>query len=154
MPKPAASSAELGEVLRRTVDAAEAERRDVGADEDPRRPELVHQLELAPRPVEPAGALRLGHALEVPERLEGDDLEAVVAHHPADLGRRAVRGEHVGLEDLDALEAGGGDRRQLLGEAAAERDGGDREPHASSLATARAAPRASRPGAGKPKNSR
>ena len=51
--------------------------------------ELVHQLELALRPLEAARALRLGHALEVAERLEGDDLEPVVAHHAA----RSPRGE-------------------------------------------------------------
>ena len=53
--------------------------------------ELVHQRELALRPLEAARALRLGHALEVAERLEGDDLEAVVAHHAADLGAASPR---------------------------------------------------------------
>ena len=121
----------LAQVRRRPVDAAERRRRDVRADEDAAGAELVHQLELAPRPLEPARALRLGHALEVAERLEGDDLEAVVADHAADLRRRALVRQHVGLEDLDALEAGAGDRRELLGERAAERHGGDGELHGS-----------------------
>ncbi len=97
--------AQFAQVVGRPVDAAERQRRDVGADQDARGPELVHQRELAPRPLEAARALRLGHALEVAERLEGDDLEAGVAHHPADLGGRAVMRQHVGLEDLHALEA-------------------------------------------------
>ena len=124
--------AELAEIVRGPVDAAERYRRDVGADEDPPGAELVHQRELAPRALETAAALRFGHALEVAERLEGDDLEAVVADHGADLLRRAFVGEDVGLENLHALEAGGGDGAQLLGERAAERDRGDGELHDAS----------------------
>jgi hypothetical protein len=38
----------------------------------------------------------------------------VVADHAPDLGRRAVEGEEIVLEDLDAVEAGRSDRRKLL----------------------------------------
>ena len=41
-------------------------------------------------------------------------VEAVIADHAADLGGRAVEGEKIVLEDLDAVEPGGGDRRELL----------------------------------------
>ena len=83
--------AELAQVRRRPVDAAERRRRDVGADEDAAGAELVHQRELAPGALEAARALRLGHALEVAERLEGDDLEPVVADHAADLAPASPR---------------------------------------------------------------
>ena len=106
--------AELAEIGGRAVDAAERQRRDVGADEHQIGAELAHQVELALGAVEGARALRLRQALEIAERLEQRDLEAVVADHPADLGRRAVEGQEVVLEDLDAVEAGRRDRRELL----------------------------------------
>ena len=125
--------AHRAQVLGRAVDAALRRGRDVGADEDTVGAELGHQPELAPRALETARALRLGHALEVAERLEGDDVEAVVADDPPDLARRGLVRQHVGLEDLDPLEAGAGDGGELLGQRAAERDGGDGKPHASSV---------------------
>ena len=38
----------------------------------------------------------------------------MVAHHPADLGRRSVEGEEIVLEDLDPVEAGGRDGGELF----------------------------------------
>ena len=125
-------AAQIAQVVRRPVDAAEAERRDVGADEDGASAQIVHQSEFALRPFETTGALRLGHSLEIAKRLEGDDLEAVVAHHRGDLGGSALVRKHVGLENLDAFETGRSDRGQLLGQAAAQRDSGDGESHVSS----------------------
>ena len=106
--------AKLAEIVGGAVDAAQRERRDVGADQHQVRAELLHQVELALGPVEGARTLRLGHAFEIAERLEQRDLQAMIAHHPADLARRAVEGEKIVLEDLDAVEAGRGDRRELL----------------------------------------
>ena len=124
--------AERAQVGGGAVDAAERDGGGVRADQDQVGAELAHQVELALGPVEGAGALRLGHALEVAERLEEVELEAGVADHAADLARGGVVGEEVGLEDLDAVEAGGGDGGELLGEVAADRDGGDRCLHGAS----------------------
>ena len=121
--------AELAEIGGGAVDAAQRERRDVGADQHQVGAELLHQVELALGAVEGARALRLGHALEIAERLEQRDLQAVIADHAADFARRAVEGEEIVLEDLDAVEAGRGDRRELLAQIAADRHGGDRGLH-------------------------
>ena len=86
----AGALAELGKVGRGAVDAADAVRRDVGADQQQVAAQLLHQVELALRAGEGAGALVAGHALEVAERLEGDDLHAEVGHH-AGARRRACR---------------------------------------------------------------
>src|SRR3546814_12476041 len=67
--------------------------------------------------------------LEIAERLEHRDLQAVVAHHAADLLRRPVEGEEVGLEDLDAVEARRRDGGKLLVEIATARYRRDRGLH-------------------------
>src|SRR3546814_4287226 len=85
------------------------------------RDELLHKIELVLGAVERAFALRLGQALEIAERLEHRGLQAVVAHHAADLLRRPVEGEEVGLEDLDAVEARRRDGGKLLVEIATDR---------------------------------
>ena len=100
---------ELIEVRGRAVDAAEAFRRHVGAHHQEIAAELLHQVELALRPREGALALVGRHALEIAERLECDDVEAEILDHAAHVDGRAVEGEKVVLEDLDALEAGGRD---------------------------------------------
>src|SRR5690606_3461683 len=82
--------------------------------------------------VESAGALRLRQTLEVAERLEQQNLQPVVAHQPAGVARRAIEGEEIVLEDLDAVEAGGRDGGQLLGEIAADRYRCDGRAHALS----------------------
>ena len=110
----AGALAELAEIVGRAVDPAERLRRDVGADQHQVGAELLHQVELALRPVEDAAAMRLRHALEVAERLEEGDLQPMVAHHRADLGRRAIERQEVVLEDLDAVEPGRCNRGKLL----------------------------------------
>ena len=121
--------AERAEILRRPVDAAERDRRDVGADQHEVGAELLHHVELALGAVERPRALRLRQAFEVAERLEQRDGEAGVPHHAADVARRAVEGEEIVLEDLDAVEARGRDGRELLDEIAADRNGRDRGLH-------------------------
>ena len=115
------------------IDAAERDRRGVRADEDQVGAELAHQVELALGTVEGAAALGLGHSLEIAERLEEGKLQPRVADHGADLGRGGVVGQEVGLEDLDALEASGGNGGELLAEVTADRDGGNGCLHAASL---------------------
>ena len=119
----------LVEIGRGAVDAAERERRDVAAHEQHVGAELGHHVEFALGAVEGAFALRVRHALEIAERLQCDKLQAEVTDALADIGRRAVEGQQIVLENLDALKARGRDRLQLLGEAAADRDGCDRGQH-------------------------
>ncbi len=121
--------AELLEIVGGPVDAAECGRRDVGADQHEVGAQLAHQVELALGPVEGARTLRLRHSLEIAERLEQRDLQPMIPDHPPDLGRAAVEGEEIVLEDLDAVEAGRSDRRELLAQIAADRHGGDRGLH-------------------------
>ena len=108
--------AKFAEILGGAVDAAERHRRDVGADQHQIGAELLHDVELALGAIEGAAALRLGQAFEIAKRLEQGDREPGVAHHPADLARRSVEGEEVVFENLDAVEAGRGDGRQLFRE--------------------------------------
>ena len=111
------------------VDAAERMRRDGGADQHEVRPEVCHDVELAHGAVESLGAERLGQSLEITERLKQADRHAAVAHHLAHVARRMVEGHEILLEDLDAVEAGTGDRGDLVGQVAAERHGRDRRLH-------------------------
>ncbi len=113
--------AERMKISRGTVDAAEALRRDVGADEQQIAAELRHEIELAFGAREVALASLRRHALEIAERLKRDDLKPEIGDHRADFGRRTVERQQIVLEDFDALEAGIGNRRELLGEIAAER---------------------------------
>ena len=66
---------ELMKVGRGPVDASKRFGRDVAADHQQIASELLHDIELALGPREDLGPLRLGHALEVAEGLEGDRLE-------------------------------------------------------------------------------
>ena len=121
--------AERAKIGRGAIDAAEALRRHVGADEKEIAAELGHQVELALGAGENAFAAHRRHALEVAERLEGDDLEPEIGDPLAHVGRRAVERQQIGLEDLDALEAGGRNGVELLGQIPAERHGCDRQFH-------------------------
>ncbi len=133
---PACPLAELMEVRRGAVDAAEAFRRDVRAHQQKVAAQLLHQIEFALGAGKHALALVRRHALEVAERLEGDGLEPEVRDQLADAGGRAVERQQVVLEDLDALEAGSRDRVQLLGQAAAQRHRRNRQFHRHPLLSA------------------
>src|SRR3546814_16089116 len=89
----------------------------------------MQKIELLRAAVDRAFALRHGQALEIAERLEHRDLQAGVAHHAADLLRRPVEGDEVGLEDLDADEARRRDGGKLLVEIATDRYRRDRGLH-------------------------
>jgi hypothetical protein len=127
------------EIRSSPVDAAERDRRHIGADQHEIGAEFLHHIELALGAIEGPRALRLRQALEVAERLEQRDLEPGLAHHAADLPGRSVEGEEIVLEDLDAVEARGGNGRKLLDEIAADRNGRDRGLH---IALSRAPKRA------------
>ena len=77
---------------------------------------------------EHAGAQGLGQALEVAERLVEADRETQVGGRSAHLGRRPRRGDEVGLEQLDLVEAGGRGGGELLLQRAAEAHRRDRPP--------------------------
>ena len=64
-------------------------------------------------------------ALHVAHGLEQVDGQTEVGAPPGHLGRRQRARDEVVVEDLYAVEAGAGDRVQLVGEQAAQRDGGD-----------------------------
>ena len=125
--------AERMKVVGGAADAAEALRRHVGAHQQEVAAELRHQVELALGAGEVALAKLGRHALEVAERLKGDDVEAEIGGAAAHVAGRAVEREEIGLEDLDALEARRGDRLELFIEVAAQRDRCDRQFHDQAL---------------------
>ena len=118
--------AQFAEIGGRAVDAAERGRRDIAADQHQVGLQFLHQVELALGAGEVAGALRLRHALEITEWLEGADRKPEIPAHLADVARAAAERQQIVLENLDGVEAGGGDRAQLFVERAAERNRGDR----------------------------
>ena len=125
----AGALAELAEVGGGAIDAALRVGRDVAADHHQVAAELAHQVELALGAREGAAALRLRHALEIAERLECDDLQAERGDHARDVARRAVKRQQIAFENFHAGEARGGDRFELFGQSAAERNRCDRGLH-------------------------
>jgi hypothetical protein len=114
---------------RGAIDAAEALRRHVGADEKKIAAEFAHQVELALGAGEDALAALRRHALEVAKRLKGDDLEPEIGDPLAHLGGRALERQQIGLEDFDTPKPGGRNGVELVGQIAAERHGCDRQFH-------------------------
>ena len=110
--------------------------RDAAADEQERRAEPAHQLELAPRPLERLGARRLRQALEIAKRLQRDDLEPERGRERLHVLRPAVEIGQVVLEQLDALKARLGRGRELLAQRSRHADRGDRSLHLSPPASA------------------
>ncbi len=102
------------------VDAAESKRRDVGTDQHQVGAKFLHHIEFALGALEGARALWLRKALEIAKRLKQRDGQAVIAHHAADFGRRAVESKEIVLEDLDAIKARCRDRGKLLAKVAAD----------------------------------
>ncbi|MNE21258.1 hypothetical protein D3C80_1144110 [compost metagenome] len=98
---------------------------DVAAHQHQVGAQLLHQVELALGAVEVALQAVAAHALEIAERLEQGDLQTQVGRQLAYLARTAAVVEQVVLEDLHAVEAGGGDGLEFFRQGAAERDGGD-----------------------------
>jgi hypothetical protein len=109
------------------------QRRGVGAAQHQRRAHGFHQVELALGALQAAAELRLGHALEVAERLVQVDRQAQVGDDAAQLGGRALEVDEVGLEQLDAVEARGRNGFEFLAKGAAERHGGDGAVHGGGL---------------------
>ena len=120
--------AELVEIGRGAVDAAEAVGRDVASTPAAGRSRApasgrtcarrARRRASRCRPACPRNRGTAGSAMM---------FEPEVADQLAHVGGRAVERQQVVLEDLDALETCRRDRLELLGEAAAQRDRGDRQ---------------------------
>jgi hypothetical protein len=106
--------------------------RDVRADQHGVGAELFHHVELGLGAAQVA--VQLGDRFEVAERLIEVDAQAECLRAVADLGGRERRTDQVGLEDLDAVEAGRGGGLELGVERSAQADGGDRAAHQTSTA--------------------
>jgi len=115
-----------GEVGRGARVVRRRQRRGVAAHQQQIGAERLHHVELALGAIHVAGALHLRHRLEIAERLVDLDGQPEFLADRAHVGGGAVEREQIGLEHLDAVEAGGGGRLQLLRQRAAERDGRDR----------------------------
>ncbi len=100
----AARSPNAFEVCRCTVDAAERSGGHVAANQQQACSQVLHQVELAFGTIEIAAPQRLGHALEIPERLERANLEMQIFAEFRDIARAARIGNQVGLEDFDGAE--------------------------------------------------
>ncbi len=88
--------------------------RDAAADEEQRRSEPAHELELAPGTLEGLAAGRLRQPFEVAKRLQRDDLEAERAGQRTNVLGPAVEIGEVVLEDLHGLKTGLGRGAKLL----------------------------------------
>ena len=104
-------------------------RGDVAADQHRVDAEPLHEPELRPRPAQDSGELLLGDALGVAERLVEVQGQPEPRGQGDDLLRAGRRRDQVGLEDLDAVETRLRAGVQLLGQGAAQADGGDRGAH-------------------------
>ena len=120
----------FAQVGRRPVDAAQRIRRDVAADHQQVAAQFFHHVELALGARERLRTLRFRQALEVAEGLKRHRLEPRAFDEPSGLARRAVERQEVVLEDFDALEPRAGDGLDLLRQAAAQTDRGNRRTHA------------------------
>ena len=121
--------AEFAEVGRRAVDAAERDRRDVAADQQQISAQFLHQVELALGASEIPRTLRLGHALEIPERLVGADRKPEIGAERGDVPGPPVEAKQVIFEDFDRVKFGVCDGSQFFFQRSTERDGGDRACH-------------------------
>ena len=104
-------------------------RQGVGAAQHQGRAQFLHQVELALGALQGAGESDVGQAFHVAQGLVEVDRQSQIRRDAAQLGRRALEMDEVGLEQFDAVEAGGRDGLQLLAQGAAERDGGNGTVH-------------------------
>src|SRR5690606_18422857 len=91
--------------------------------------QLLHQVELALGAVEVLLQAVAAAALEIAKRLEQGDGDAKIGAHLADLTGAAGVVQKIVLEDLDAVETGGGNGFELFRQGTAQGHGGDRTLH-------------------------
>ena len=123
---------EQAQVVDEDLPVAEGVAGDVAAHQHQVGAQLLHQVELALGAVEVALQTVAAATLEVAKRLEQGDGQAQVGGQLAHFARTGAVVEQVVLEDLHAVEAGGGDRLELFRQGSAERDGGNGTVHESS----------------------
>ena len=99
---------------------------DVRADAEKAGAEFGHQVEFAAGALDVAGALRLGHRLEIAQRLQRDDGEAEIVGHLAHVARLAAEEGEIVLENFDGAETGTGGGGELGFQCPAHGDRGDR----------------------------
>jgi hypothetical protein len=116
----------LGQVMRRARGIVDRLFRDVRAQAKQSRPQFVHEVEFARRPLEIARADRIGHRLEIAHRLQGDDLEAEIGGHRPRLAWFAAEKGQVIFKDFDSAKARLGGGRELGLECATHAHRGDR----------------------------
>ena len=119
--------AEFAKIRRRAIDAAQRCGRDIAAHQQQVGAELLHQVEFPRGALEIPSALRLGGMPSKSRKgWNAEIFRPRSAQKRADVARRAVEGEKIGLEDFDRGEAGVRDGAQLFIERAAEGNRGDR----------------------------
>ena len=105
---------ELVELFGEPVDVVQGVGLHVGADQDQRRSQLGHQVELALGALQVARQLGRRGSVEITERLKHVDGEPQVLAEAAHLGRRSRELQQVVLEDLHAVEVRRSRGLQLL----------------------------------------
>ena len=133
-----------GQLLGEPVEVGDGVRGDRGADQDRVGAQVGHDVELALEAPQVAGEALLIGRVEVAERLVQVDREPGVGAPSGEFGRRPRRADQVGLEHLDAVEAGLGGRGQLVLEGARQAHRRDR-PAGHRLSRPGRPARASRP---------
>ena len=120
-------------IRRAAIDAADRLRRYIAAHQQRIAAQLLHQIEFSLGAIEGPLALRLRHAFEIAERLEGNSAQTEIGHLFGNVGRRAVVRQQVAFEDFHAVETGRCDRLQLFAQTTAETNRGYRGFHCSPL---------------------
>ncbi len=87
--------------------------RNIRAETEKSRAELLHQLKLPASPVEVSLPRRLGHRFEIPQGLQRDNFDAEVSRHAPRVARPAVEERQIVLEKLNCAKAGFGRGSQL-----------------------------------------
>ncbi|BCQ65016.1 hypothetical protein PBOI14_67660 [Pseudomonas sp. Boi14] len=119
------------QVVDEDLPVPQAVRRGVAAHQHQVGAQLLHQVELALGALQVARQTVATTALEIPEWLEQGDGNAQVGAHLLDFPRAAVVVEQVVLEDLHAVEPGGGDGFEFLRQGTAQGHGGNGTLHDS-----------------------
>src|SRR6185312_6619518 len=101
---PGGTLGELAEVGYDPASISARCRRDVGAEQQLLRPQLLHQIELSLQPVEGPPPQVVRHSLEIPKGLEERAGESEIAHLCRYFPGAAARRQQVVLENLGAVE--------------------------------------------------
>lgn len=120
---------EQAQVVHQQLFVAQGVGLDIAAHQHQVGAQFLHQVELALGAVEILAQAVTAAALEIAERLEQGDGQPQVGAQLAHLAGAAGVVQQVVLEDLDAVETGGGDGLEFFRQGAAQGNGGDRTVH-------------------------